>query len=128
MQINVKRPDPDRELADARRALAALAERVQTTRVAADTRIHQSQVSRLFRGQFKRVSSNVRKLLAYAADQKAQAAGVTEPAPTAKDAVVRAALSTWDSTPEGARALVRLLKSVRAIREVQPRAPRRRRS
>ena len=116
----------DRELAEARRALAALAGRVPTTRVAADTRIHQSQVSRLFRGQFKRVSSNVRKLLAYAADPKGQA-GAAEPAHTAKDAVVRAALNTWDSTPEGARALVRLLKSVRAIREVQPRAPRRRR-
>jgi len=121
MRENVK----DRELAEARRALAALGERVQTTRVAADTRIHQSQVSRLFRGQFKRVSSNVRRLLAYAADPKGQAGA--EPAQTAKEAVVRAALSTWDSTPEGARALVRLLKSVRAIREVQPRAPRRRR-
>jgi hypothetical protein len=116
----------DRELAEARRALAALAGRVPTTRVAADTRIHQSQVSRLFRGQFKRVSSNVRKLLAYAADPKGQA-GAAESPQTAKDAVVRAALNTWDSTPEGARALVRLLKSVRAIREVQPRAPRRRR-
>jgi len=125
MQMNVKRSDPERELAEARRALAALAERVQTTRVAADTRIHQSQVSRLFRGQFKRVSSNVRKLLAYAADPKGQA-DAAEPQ-TSKEAVVRAALSTWDSTPEGARALVRLLKSVRAIREIQPRAPRRRR-
>jgi len=123
MQANVK----DRELAEARRALAALAGRVPTTRVAADTRIHQSQVSRLFRGQFKRVSSNVRKLLAYAADPKGQAAAAAEAPHTAKDAVVRAALSTWDSAPEGARALVRLLKSVRAIREAQPRAPRRRR-
>lgn len=123
MRANVK----DRELAEARRALAALAGRVPTTRVAADTRIHQSQVSRLFRGQFKRVSSNVRKLLAYAADPKGQAAAAAGAPHTAKDAVVRAALSTWDSTPEGARALVRLLKSVRAIREAQPRAPRRRR-
>lgn len=112
----------ERELAEARRALAALAGRVQTTRVAADTRIHQSQVSRLFRGQFKRVSSNVRKLLAYAADPKAT---TVEPAPAAKAAVIRAALSTWDTTPEGARALVRLLRSVR---EVQARPPRRRRS
>ncbi|HEV3009332.1 MAG TPA: hypothetical protein VGX52_09890, partial [Burkholderiales bacterium] len=115
-----------RELAEARRALAAFAQRVQTVQVAADTRIHQSQVSRLLRGQFKRVSSNVRKLLAYAADPKGQA-GAAEPAQTAKEAVVRAALSTWDATPEGARALVRLLKSVRAIREVQSGAPRRRR-
>ena len=112
MQTNVK----DRELAEARRALAALAERVPTVRVAADTRIHQSQVSRLFRGKFKRVSSNVRKLLAYASTPERQRAPA-EPAPDAKGAVIRAALQTWDTTPEGARALVRLLKSVRAMRQ-----------
>lgn len=113
----------DRELAEARRALTALAERAPTVQVAADTRIHQSQVSRLFRGQFKRVSSNVRRLLAYAADPKA---GTVEPAQAAREAVIRAALSTWDTTPEGARALVRLLKSVRAMRQAGARAPRRR--
>jgi hypothetical protein len=101
----------DRQLAEARRTLAALAERVPTVQVAADTHIHQSQVSRLFRGQFKRLSPNVRRLLAYAADRKPAA----EPAPAAKEAVVRAALNTWDTTPEGARALVRLLRSVRDL-------------
>jgi hypothetical protein len=120
MRENVK----DRELAEARRALAALGERVQTTRVAADTRIHQSQVSRLFRGQFKRVSSNVRRLLAYASDPK-QRGAAPEPAQAAKQAIIRAALHTWDTTPEGARALVRLLKSVRAMRRVRTRARRR---
>jgi len=120
MQKKVK----DRELAEARRALAALAGRVPTVRVAADTRIHQSQVSRLLRGQFKRVSSNVRKLVAYASTPQREPASA-EPAPDAKAAVIRAALNTWDTTPEGARALVRLLRSVRAMREAQP--PRRRR-
>ncbi|HEV3011228.1 MAG TPA: hypothetical protein VGX52_19570, partial [Burkholderiales bacterium] len=92
MQRNVK----DRELAEARRALAALAGRVATVQVAADTRIHQSQVSRLFRGQFKRVSSNVRKLLAYAAEP-ARSVDAREPSQAGKEAVVRAALRTWDS-------------------------------
>ena len=91
----------NRELAEARRALAALAERVPTVRVAADTRIHQSQISRLFRGQFKRVSSNVRRLLVYAATPKRQRAPAAGPAPDAKQAVIRAALQTWDTTPEG---------------------------
>lgn len=121
MQTYVK----NRELAEARRALAALAERAPTVRVAADTRIHQSQVSRLFRGQFKRVSSNVRRLLAYASDPK-QRGAAPEPAQAAKQAIIRAALHTWDTTPEGARALVRLLKSVRAMRQAGARAPRRR--
>jgi len=103
------------ELLEARRALAALAERVPTVRVAADTRIHQSQVSRLLRGQFKRLSPNVRKLLAYANAPRRERAA-EEPRRTAKAAVIRAALNTWDATPEGARALVRLLKSVRALR------------
>lgn len=123
---NMQRVVKPRELAEARRALAALAERAQTVQVAADTRIHQSQVSRLLRGQFKRVSPNVRKLLAYAAAPK-RAARAAEPAPGAKDAVIRAALNTWDATPEGARALVRLLKSVRAMREVHTEPRRRRR-
>ena len=81
MQNKVK----DRELAEARRALAALAGRVPTVRVAADTRIHQSQVSRLLRGQFKRVSSNVRKLVAYASTPQRQGA----PAEAAPDAPKR---------------------------------------
>jgi len=98
-------------LLEARRALAALARRAPTVQVAADTRIHQSQVSRLFRGQFKRMSPNVRKLLAYAAAPSSQ----RQSPDAAKEAVVRAALQTWDATPEGARALVRLLRSVRAI-------------
>ena len=110
MQRVVKSSD----LLEARRALAALAERAPTVQVAAATRIHQSQVSRLFRGQFKRLSPNVRTLLAYAAGAKPQArAG--EPAPNNREAVIRAALRTWDQTPQGARALVRLLKSVRAM-------------
>jgi hypothetical protein len=109
----------DRELADARRRIAELGERVPTVRVAAETRIHQSQVSRLFRGQFKRLSPNVRRLLAYAADPRP----LDEPPHAAKEAVVRAALNTWDTTPEGARALVRLLRSVRDLQA----APRRRR-
>jgi len=113
MQKIVKKPD--RQLAAARRALVDLARRVPTVQAAAATRIHQSQVSRLFRGLFKRVSSNVRTLLAYAGSAKRPAAA-REPSP-AKEAVIRAALRTWDTTPGGARALVRLLKSVREIRE-----------
>ena len=115
MQKIVKPSVTPRELAEARRALAALAERVPTVRVAADTRIHQSQISRLFRGQFKRVSPNVRKLLAYANAARRERAA-DEPRRAAKEAVIRAALNTWDATPEGARALVRLLRSVRAMR------------
>lgn len=113
MQLNVKNVTPD-DLQAARRALLALSQRVQTTRVAADTGIHQSQVSRLFRGQFKRVSGNVRTLLAYARDP-GRYAGAQEPSQTARAAVIRAALRTWDSTPEGARALVRLLRDVERL-------------
>jgi hypothetical protein len=123
MQNKVK---ADPKLAEARRALVALGRRVPTVQAAADTRIHQSQVSRLFRGQFKRVSANVRTLLAYAAAPK-RYASAEEPSQLAKEAVIRAALRTWDTTPEGARALVRLLKSVQVIRQVGVRRPRNRR-
>lgn len=112
MQKTVKTDPP---VAAARRALMALAQRVPTVQAAADTRIHQSQVSRLFRGQFKRVSANVRTLLTYAADPRPKAA-VGQSAPDDEAAVIRAALRTWDQTPQGAKALVRLLKSVQLIR------------
>lgn len=102
------------ELALARRALLALAQRVPTTRVAADTGIHQSQVSRLFRGHFKRLSPNVRALLAYAREP-GRYANAAAPSEAARAAVIRAALRTWDSTPEGARSLVRLLRSVERL-------------
>jgi hypothetical protein len=111
------------ELAAARRALLALAQRVPTTRVAADTGIHQSQVSRLFRGQFARLSPNVRTLLAYAREP-GRYANAKAPSDTARAAVIRAALRTWDSTPEGARALVRLLRSVERLSRA-PAKPRR---
>lgn len=113
MQERVKSHAPG-DLAGARRDLLALAQRVPTTRVAADTGIHQSQVSRLFRGQFKRVSPNVRALLAYAREP-ARYAGAKAPTDAARAAVIRAALRTWDSTPEGAQALVRLLRSVERL-------------
>lgn len=105
------------DLAAARRALQALAETVPTVRVAADTGIHQSQVSRLFRGQFKRISPNVRTLLAYAA--KPQRPAPAQAKEAAKASVIRAALRTWDATPEGAQALVRLLRSVEGIRRLR---------
>ncbi len=114
MQERVKSHAADGELAAARRALLALAQRVPTTRVAADTGIHQSQVSRLFRGHFKRLSPNVRTQLAYAREP-GRYANAEAPSEAARAAVIRAALRTWDSTPEGARALVRLLRSVERL-------------
>ena len=101
------------ELARAKRSLAALGRRASTVDIAARTGIHQSQVSRLLRGQFSRVSPNVRKLLGYRPD-----AAKKTPDVEAKQAVIRAALRTWDTTPEGARALVRLLRSVADLRRV----------
>jgi hypothetical protein len=111
MQNNVK---PAAALAEARRALLALARRVPTVQAAAHTGIHQSQVSRLYRGQFTRVSGNVRRLLEYAEKGTAAAAPARRRS-LDEQAVIRAALSTWDATPQGARALVKLLKSVREV-------------
>jgi hypothetical protein len=112
MQAAVKNVTP--QVARARRALVRLGARVSTVQVAADTGIHQSQVSRLLRGQFHRVSRNVQLLLAYAGN--ARRAAAPDRANAAKASVIRAALRTWDATPEGAQALVRLLRSVQDLR------------
>jgi hypothetical protein len=113
MQASVKNVTAD--VARARRALQRLGARVLTVQVAADTGIHQSQVSRLLRGQFHRLSRNVRLLLAYAGKPGRVAA--PRRAEAAKASVIKAALRTWDATPEGAQALVRLLRSVQDLRE-----------
>lgn len=111
MQIDVKGQAAG--LARAKRSLAALGRRASTVDIAARTGIHQSQVSRLLRGQFRRMSPNVRRLLDYNPEVKKRTLN-TE----AEQAVIRAALRTWDATPEGARALVRLLRSVEGLRRV----------
>ena len=103
------------ELGRARAALQRLGGRASTVQVAADTGIHQSQVSRLLRGQFRRLSPNVRVLLAYAEKPQRRVAPERR-RQAAKASVIRAALRTWDSTSQGARALIRLLRSVQEIR------------
>ena len=117
MQGGVKKVTAD--VARARRTLARLAAQVSTVQLAADTGIHQSQVSRLLRGQFHRVSRNVQLLLAYA--RKPGRAPAPRRAEAAKASVIRAALRTWDTTPEGAQALVRLLRSVQDLRRAPSR-------
>ncbi len=112
MQASVKNVTAD--VARARRALQRLGARVSTVQLAADTGIHQSQVSRLLRGQFHRVSRNVQLLLAYAGN--ARRAPAPRRGEAAKASVIRAALRTWDATPKGAQALVRLLRSVQDLR------------
>lgn len=112
MQDSVKKVTAD--VARARRALQRLARQASTVQLAADTGIHQSQVSRLLRGQFHRLSRNVLLLLAYA--NKPGRAPAPRRADAAKASVIRAALRTWDATPEGAQALVRLLRSVQDLR------------
>jgi hypothetical protein len=113
MQMSVKAPSA--EVARARRTLERLRARISTVQIAADTGIHQSQVSRLLRGHFRRISPNVRALLAYASKGQTKRAQ-PRAAEAARSAVIRAALRTWDATPEGAQALVRLLRSVQEIK------------
>ena len=112
MQASVKNVTP--QVARARGTLQRLAQRASTVQVASDTGIHQSQVSRLLRGQFHRISRNVQVLLAYA--RQPGRAAAPRRAEAAKAAVIKAALRTWDATPEGAQALVRLLRSVQDLR------------
>jgi hypothetical protein len=115
MQKSVKSAD----LEAARRSLRGLAQRVSTVRIATDTGIHQSQVSRLLRGHFKRLSPNVQSLLDYASKPR-RYGGQTAAQELAKASLIKATLRTWDATPEGAQALVRLLRIVENIRRLGP--------
>ena len=105
------------DLAKAKQELQALAKRATTVQLAADTGIHQSQVSRLLRGQFRRLAPNVRTLLDHASRPVAHSSSRERQKVVAQASVVKAALRTWDATPEGARALIRLLRSVEYLRQ-----------
>src|SRR3954471_21329439 len=99
MQDNVKAP----EMSRAKKTLRRLGQRASTVQIAADTGIHQSQVSRLLRGQFQRMSANVAVLLNHARTPR-PVRPAKKAQEVAKALVVKAALRTWDATPAGAQA------------------------
>jgi DNA-binding Xre family transcriptional regulator len=85
------------------------------TQLASKARIHQSQASRIVAGKFKTVSSNVMQIcitLGLRVDDYVLPA----PSNVDKERIQEAALSAWDGSPEDARALSSLLRTLSGFR------------
>jgi hypothetical protein len=87
------------------------------TQIGAVVGVHASQVGRITRGEFRRISESVVqicKVLGLEMD----AAAVEPSAETAAWAKLQASLrGLWDKTPEGAEKIVRVLETIGALRE-----------
>lgn len=97
--------------------LAWLAELVRTRKLtqqelAAESGVHQSQVSRILSGSPKRPSRNVQRLCSYAERRREQSradrGGLLDP----PQALSRALSRVWDGSEEHAKALADLLDAV----------------
>ena len=87
------------------------------TEIGALAGVHASQVGRIARGEFRRISENVVqvcKILGLEID----AAAMEPSAENAAWAKLQASLrSLWDKTPEGADKIVRVLDTIGALRD-----------
>ena len=80
---------------------------ISQSQVAENTGVHQSQISRVLAGRFKRASPNALKLCKYASDLRGG-----EPTASPAEELSAALNRIWDGTTEHAQALVSVLDAV----------------
>ena len=77
-------------------------------------RIHQSQISRVLRGDFKRLSPHVRRLCEYAGLSLDKLEAKPRVPPAGK--LLAEVNNLWDGTPGHEKALLRVVKAIRQLR------------
>lgn len=117
MQIRMKATENEISALRARIVAARADSSLTDTQIGAIVGVHASQVGRITRGEFRRISESVVqicKVLGLELDST-----VLEPnAETAAWAKLQASLrGLWDKTPEGADKIVRVLDTIGALRE-----------
>jgi transcriptional regulator with XRE-family HTH domain len=109
------------------RYLASLvqARQLSQNEIARATGVHQSQISRILAGQYRRRSRNVVNLCKYAFSLRHEESSASHPA---KDALFDALFRIWDGSQEHANALIEVLEAIgtiqELIRDTDRRAPR----
>lgn len=83
--------------------------------IAEKLNIHQSQVSRILRGNFKRFSSNVRKFCDEARID-VQAVAPERVRPRKSRRLQKALEEVWDGTERHERALIRVIRSLQQLK------------
>lgn len=116
MQICMKATENEISVLRARIAAARVDCALTDTQIGAVVGVHASQVGRITRGEFRRISESVVqicKVLGLEID-----AAALEPNPeTAAWAKLQASMrGLWDKTPEGADKIVRVLDTIGALR------------
>jgi hypothetical protein len=117
MHINYKKTY--RPLGEICAALAASfeASRTPQKRIEKDTRIHQSQISRILNGEVRRVSKNVLRLCKYA---KVNPYSTGEYTVTDDQMLMDAIETAVGGSPQRARALVGVVRAVARALDAQP--------
>jgi hypothetical protein len=116
MQICMKMTSQGQKLFLRDVAARLSADGVSALALAKKSKIHQSQVSRIMAGKFKTVSSNVMKIcivLGLKVDDYLTPASSSS---ADRERIQEAALAAWDGSPEDARALSFLLRTLSGFR------------
>lgn len=117
MQISMKATENEISVLRARIAAARANCMLTDTQIGAVIGVHASQVGRITRGEFRRISESVVqicKVLGLEID----AAALEPNAETAAWAKLQASMrGLWDKTPEGADKIVRVLNTIGALRD-----------
>lgn len=117
MQTCMKATENDISVLRARIAAARADCALTDTQIGAIVGVHASQVGRITRGKFRRISENVVQICK-ALGLEMDSAVLKPNAETAAWAKLQASLrGLWDKTPEGADKIVRVLDTIGALRE-----------
>lgn len=79
------------------------------------TGVDQSQISRIFRGDFKRISGNVEKICKYAGVSLSNTSRITTRRKTLTPKLRAAIAEAWDGEPETEEALAFVIRSLAAL-------------
>jgi transcriptional regulator with XRE-family HTH domain len=82
---------------------------ISQAQLAANTGVHQSQLSRILRGDFKRIGKNVRKVCHFLSVKPRDFQ-------RSNPRLAKAITALWDGSRKHERVLIHLLKAVEAIR------------
>jgi predicted XRE-type DNA-binding protein len=89
---------------------------LNSTEIAQKSGVHQSQVSRICRGEFKTASFNVMQICKFLGIDGDVAEGFTPTGDFNQKRIESGAIAIWDRTPEDAERIVRLLKDLANFR------------
>lgn len=90
--------------------------RIKHSEISAATKIHQSQVSRLLRGDFKTVNGHALELCKYASRILAI---TSRPTSEIREELIKHVLDLWDGSEQSGQKIIGLLNAIKNFSEVR---------